>query len=53
MLGDAALADGRHSGFADGAIAAIARSRELAILTLICGISVRSGVDTLNPFNAV
>ena len=33
-LSDAAQAEGRHPGFADVAIAAIAKSRELAIVTL-------------------
>jgi len=45
MLSDAAQADGRHPGFADVAIAAIAKSRELVILTLNLaplGVSIRS-----------
>lgn len=53
VLGDAALAEGRHPGFADVAIAAIAKSRELVILTLNLRHFGPLGVDTLNPFNAV
>ena len=53
VLSDAALADGRHPGFADVAIAAIAKSRELVILTLNLRHFDPLGVDTLNPFNAV
>ena len=53
VLSDAALADGRHPGFADVAIAAIAKSRELVILTLNLRHFHPLGIDTLNPFNAV
>ncbi len=51
-LSDAALAEGRHPGLADVAIAAIARSRELVILTLNLRHFDPLGVETLNPFNA-
>ncbi|HMD64542.1 MAG TPA: hypothetical protein VKF83_11305 [Stellaceae bacterium] len=50
-LSDAAQADGRHPGFADVAIAAIAKSRELVILTLNLRHFDPLGVDALNPFN--
>ena len=49
-LSDAAQAAGRHPGFADVAIAAIAKSRELVILTLNLRHFDPLGVDTLNPF---
>jgi toxin FitB len=49
MLGDSAHADGRYPGFADVAIAAIARSRDLVIVTLNLRHFVPLGVDTLNP----
>lgn len=49
-LSDAAQAEGRHPGFADVAIAAIAKSRELVILTLNLRHFDPLGVDTLNPF---
>ena len=52
-LGDAAQADGRHLGFADVAIAAIAKSRGFVILTLKLRHFEPLGVETLNPFNAV
>ena len=52
-LSDAALADGRNPGFADVAIAAIAKSRELVILTLNLRHFGPLGVDALNPLNAV
>ena len=46
-------ADGRRPGFADVAIAAIAKSRGFVILTLnLCDFEP-PGVETLNPFNAV
>ena len=51
MLSDAALADGRHPGFADVAIAAIAKSRELVILTLNLRHFAPLRADTLNPFD--
>jgi predicted nucleic acid-binding protein len=53
VLSDAAQAGGRHPGFADVAIAAIAKSRELVILTLNLRHFGPLGVATLNPFNAV
>jgi predicted nucleic acid-binding protein len=49
-LSDAAQAEGRHPGFADVAIAAIAKSRELVILTLNLRHFGPLGVDALNPF---
>jgi len=52
-LSDAALADGRNPGFADVAIAAIAKSRELVILTFNLRHFGPLGVDALNPLNAV
>jgi toxin FitB len=51
-LGDAALAAGRHPGFADVAIAAIANARELVVLTLNLRHFDALGVDALNPFCA-
>jgi predicted nucleic acid-binding protein len=50
-LSDAAQAEGRHPGFADVAIAAIAKARELVILTLNLRHFDPLGVDTLNPFD--
>ena len=50
VLGDGALAEGRHPGFADVAIAAIAKSRQLVVVTLNLRHFDRLGVDTLNPF---
>jgi predicted nucleic acid-binding protein len=50
-LSDAAQADGRHPGFADVAIAAIAKSRELVVLTLNLRHFDPLGVDARNPFN--
>ena len=50
-LSDAALAYGRHPGFADVAIAAIAKAQGLVILTLNLRHFDPLGVDTLNPFN--
>jgi toxin FitB len=52
-LGDAAQANGRHPGFADVAIAAIAKSRELVILTLNLRHFEPLGIEVLNPFDAV
>jgi len=49
-LSDAAQAEGRHPGFAGVAIAAIAKSRELLILTLNLRHFGPLGVDALNPF---
>jgi len=51
VLGDSAQAEGRHPGFADVAIAAIAKSRELVIVTLNLRHFEPLGVDTLNPFD--
>jgi len=51
-LGDAARAGGRHPGFADVAIAAIAKSRELVVLTLNLRHFHPLGIDALNPFEA-
>jgi toxin FitB len=53
MLSDMAQAQGRHPGFADVAIAAIANSRGLALLTLNLRHFDPLGVATLNPFEAV
>jgi len=50
-LSDAAQAQGRYPGFADVAIAAIARSRELVVVTLNWRHFDSLGVDTLNPFD--
>jgi predicted nucleic acid-binding protein len=52
-FGDAAQAEGRHPGFADVAIAAIAKSRGFVVLTLNLRHFEPLGVETLNPFNAV
>jgi hypothetical protein len=48
----ASSAKGRHPGFADVAIAAIAKSRELVILTLNLRHFDHLGVETLNPLHA-
>ena len=53
LLGDAAQGEGRHPGFADVAIAAIAKSRELVVLTLNLRHFDPLGIDALNPFSAV
>jgi len=53
MLSDMAQAQGRHPGFADVAIAAIANSRGLALLTLNLRHFDPLGIETFNPFNAV
>jgi toxin FitB len=50
-LGDAAQAREQHPGFADVAIAAIAKSRDLVILTLNLRHFDPLDVDTLNPFD--
>jgi hypothetical protein len=52
LLGDLAQADGRYPGFADVAIAAIAKSRELVVLTLNLRHFDPLGIDALNPFEA-
>ncbi len=49
-LGDAARAAGRHPGFADVAIAAIALSRGLVILTLNARHFDPLGAESRNPF---
>ncbi len=49
-LADAAVAIGRHPGFPDIAIAAIAQSRDLIILTLNLRHFDPLGVETINPF---
>ena len=50
VLGDTAQAMGRHPGFADVAIAAIAKSRDLVVVTLNLRHFDPIGVDTFNPF---
>jgi predicted nucleic acid-binding protein len=50
-LSDAAQAQGRHPGFPDVAIAAIARSRGLVILTLNVRHFAPLAVDVVNPFS--
>lgn len=50
-LGDAALAVGRHPGFADVATAAIAKSRELVVLTLNRRHFDPLEVEVLDPFH--
>jgi predicted nucleic acid-binding protein len=52
VLSDAASAKGRHPGFVDVAIAAIAKSRELVILTLNLRHFDHLGVEALNPLHA-
>jgi predicted nucleic acid-binding protein len=52
QLGDQALADGLHPGFADVAIAAIARQGQLAILTRNVRHFAALGVAHFDPFNA-
>jgi predicted nucleic acid-binding protein len=49
-LGDAAEATGRHPGFADVAIAAIAKARELPVITLNRRHFEPLGVEIVNPF---
>jgi hypothetical protein len=48
-LGDAATAAGRHPGFADITIAAIARSNDLVVLTANHRHFEPLGVETMNP----
>jgi predicted nucleic acid-binding protein len=50
LLGDSALAAGRHPGFADVAIAAIAKARELVVVTLNQRHFDPLGVEVINPF---
>jgi hypothetical protein len=52
-LSDTAQAGGRHLGFVDAAIAAIATSRKLVILTWNLGHFDPLGVDALDPIDAV
>jgi|HubBroStandDraft_6_1064221.scaffolds.fasta_scaffold81113_2 predicted nucleic acid-binding protein len=52
-LSDTASAKGRHPGFADVAIAAIAKSREFVMLTLNLRHFDHLGVETLNPLHAL
>ena len=49
-IGDAAEAAGRHPGFADVAIAAIAKSRELVVVTLNRRHFEPLGAEIVNPF---
>ena len=49
-LGDAAQAMGRHPGFADVAIAAIAKAHELVVVTLNQRHFDPLGVEVFNPF---
>jgi toxin FitB len=49
-VGDSALAGGRHPGFTDVAIAAIAKSRELVVATLNRRQFEPLGVEIVNPF---
>ena len=50
VLGDSAQAAGRHPGFADVAIAAIAKARELVLVTLNRRHFAPLGVEMFNPF---
>ena len=52
-LDDTAQAAGRHPGFAEVAIAGIARSRQLVILTINLRHFEPLGVEALNPFAAI
>jgi toxin FitB len=49
-LSDAAQAAGRHPGFADVAIAGIAKARELVVVTLNQRYFDPLGVEVVNPF---
>ena len=49
-LGDAGQATGRHRGFADVAIAAIAKAHELVVVTLNQRHFDSLGVEVFNPF---
>jgi hypothetical protein len=49
-LGDAAQAAGRHPGFADVAIAGIAKVRELVVVTVNQRHFDPLGVEVFNPF---
>jgi predicted nucleic acid-binding protein len=48
-LTDVAKATGRHPGFADIAIGAIAKSRDLIVLTVNHRHFIPLGIETLNP----
>ena len=50
LLGDSAQAAGRHPGFADVAIAAIAKARELVVVTLNQRHFDPLGIEAVNPF---
>jgi toxin FitB len=52
VVGDSALAAGRHPGFADVAIAAIAKSRELFVATLNRRHFEPLGVEIVDPFSS-
>jgi predicted nucleic acid-binding protein len=49
---DAAQAEGRYPGFADISIAAIARSRQLTVLTVNLRHFSALGIDALNPLTS-
>ena len=50
-LSDAAVAIGRHPGFSDVAIAAIAKSRDLVVLSINRRHFEPLGIGVLNPFD--
>jgi len=50
VLGGSAQAEGRHPGFGDLAIAAIAKLWSLVVVTLNLRHFDSIGVDTFNPF---
>jgi predicted nucleic acid-binding protein len=50
ILGDVALAAGRHPGFADVAVAAIAKSRGLVVATMNRRHFEPLGIAIVNPF---
>ncbi len=50
-LGDSAQAIGRHPGFADVAIAAIAKARDLMVVTLNRRHFEPLGIELVNPFD--
>jgi toxin FitB len=52
-LGDAATAAGRHPGFPDIVIAAIAKSRDLAVLTMNTRHFEPLSVELLSPIDVV
>jgi predicted nucleic acid-binding protein len=52
LLGDTAVAIGHHPGFADVAIAAIAKARELVVVTMNQRHFEPLGVEMFNPFAA-